>query len=248
MICHPAPSAASKVKKNRSRPMVATKIKPFLGHGVYTISEAALYARVPPQLMSRWLFGSASGESVIHPQIKTEEKLVTFLDWVQTLAIREIRIQKKIPLYKFRQAIKTAKDYYRLSYPFARNHCTYLWNGDLVIKKPDDKEFLEASGKHRGQILFSFVESYLEKLDYSNDGLAALYRIYKSQHDVEITMNPQIHFGEPMLPSGYSAMSIWESIKAEGGIEQARKAYGISKEEVEASYGFVVDHLGKSAA
>jgi hypothetical protein len=227
---------------------MAAKInKKYLGSGIYTVSEAALYARVAPQLMARWLFGSARGIAVIDPQFDPRDRLVSFLDLVQTLAIREIRIQKRLPLVKFRQAIKSAKDYLHLDHPFARRHCTYLWGEDLVIRSPDNDEFLEASGKYRGQVLFPFVETYLEHLDFAEDGLAHLYNIYKSR-DVSIIMNPKIRFGEPLLPSGYSAMNVWESITTEGGIGEAARVHGISKEEVEAAYGFVVDYLGKAAA
>lgn len=61
-------------------------------------------------------------------------------------------------------------------------------------------------------------------------------------------MDPHTRFGEPLLPSGYTAMTIWDAIRAEGGIDRAAKAYGIPKEEAQAAYQFVVDHLGKTSA
>lgn len=85
--------------------MVA-KLRNTLGNGLFTVAEAALYARVSPQMMARWLFGNRKGQSVLHPQFRAESRFVSFLDLVQTLAIREIRIQRKVPLPKFRQAIR----------------------------------------------------------------------------------------------------------------------------------------------
>src|SRR5258708_7394859 len=132
-------------------------MKQMLGSGIYTLHEAALYARVSAQMMSRWMFGTKSRHSVITPQFKTEDRLVSFFDLVQTLAIREIRIQNpQIALPKFRQAIEIAEKI-GMTYPFARQHCTYLWDETLVIKLPDET-LIEASGKHRGQPLFPFVE------------------------------------------------------------------------------------------
>jgi hypothetical protein len=230
--------------------MVAT-IKQFLGNGLYTIPEAALYARVSTPKMTRWLFGTRSGKSVVKPQFGGNEKLVSFLDLIQTLAIREIRMQRNVPLPKIRQAIKVAKEKLGFDYPFARPHCTYLLNDELVILKPEtEDEFVEASGKHRGQRLFPFAEMYLTDLTFSPEGLANSYQIFTSRHPkpVAIKMDPLRRFGEPLLPSGYTAMTIFEAIKTEGGIEATTKAYGISKEEVEAAYQFVVNHLGKTAA
>ncbi len=224
------------------------KSNQFLGNGMYTVAEAALYCRVSTSMMTRWLFGTASGNAVILPQFGAEDRMVSFLDLVQTLAIREIRNQHKVALPKFRQAIKFAEDTLGLYHPFARHHCTYLLNDELVIQDEDD--FVEASGKHRGQRLFPFVEMYLKSLDFTPDGLAYKYRIFTSNHHepITVTMDPKVRFGEPLLPSGYTALTIYGAIKAEGGVDQAAKAYGISVEEAEAAYQFA-DHLsGKSAA
>lgn len=230
--------------------MVA-KAKQYLGNGLYTVAEAALYCRVSTAMMSRWLFGSKSGHSVIDPQFGTEVRSVSFLDLVQTIAIREIRLQRDLPLEKFRQAIKFAKDKYNLDYPFARQHCTYLYGDLLVIRSSlDREEYVEASGKHQGQRMFSFVEMYLENLSFGPEGLANKFRVFTShqQKPVSVTMDPHTRFGEPLLPSGYSALTIWDAIQVEGGIEQAAKAYGIPKEETQAAYQFVVDYLGKTTA
>jgi len=227
--------------------MVA-KLQRHLGSGIYTVAEAALYARISSAMMSRWLFGTEKGRSVIDPQFGKQEKVVSFLDLIQTLAIREIRLQRHVPLPKFRQAIKTAKDKLGITHPFAREHCTYLWGEELVIRpREEDDEFVEASGKNKGQRLFPFVEMYLENLTFDKEGLANQYKIFTSD-EVAIRMDPHVRFGEPLLPSGYTAMTIWEAIIAEGGIEQAAKVYDIPISEAEASYKFVNEHLGKSAA
>jgi hypothetical protein len=225
---------------------MTTNLKKMLGSGIFSISEAALYARVSPQLLSRWMFGTNSGDIVFPPQFQTNDKLLSFLDLVQAVAIREIRVQKKIPLVKFRQAIKTAKMMYKLDRPFAKKHVTY-WTGGEIVIRPSDAVFVEASGKHAGQPQFQFVEYYLEKLEFDSSGMANLYRIF-SHEGVDIKMNPKIRFGEPMLPSGYSAGAVWDAIDIEGGLDGARKACGIPLKEVQTAYRFYVDFLGKLAA
>jgi len=230
---------------------MSEKSNQFLGKGMYTVAEAALYCRVSTAMMTRWMFGNSSGDAVMVPQFGTEERLVSFLDLVQTLAIREIRNQHKVPLPKFRQALQLAENALALKYPFARHHCTYLLNNELVIRRTQDEDdFVEASGNHRGQRLFPFVEMYLKSLDFTPEGLAYKYRIFASNHSkpVAVTMDPQVRFGEPLLPSGYTALTIYEAIKTEGGVERAAHAYGIGVDEAEAAYQFA-DHLsGKAAA
>lgn len=225
--------------------VMATTLHKYLGNGLYTLPEAALYARVSTRMMARWLLGSDAGEPVLISQFDPADKVVTFLDFVQTLAIREIRITKKVPLQKIRNALRLAEQNFNLDHPFARQHCAYLLNEELVIAPPGG-EYVEVAGS-QGQRLFRFVESYLEQLSFSKSGLANLYSIYKSA-DVQIVMDPKVHFGEPMLPSGYSAAVIWEAIEAEGGLQEAASVYGIPREEVEAAYKFFVNYLGKTAA
>lgn len=221
--------------------------KQHLGTGIYSVPEAALYARVSTAVLSRWVFGTASGQPVIEPQYGRDERVVSFLDLVQTLAVREIRLQRKVPLSKFRQAIRLAKERFGLDHPFARRHCTYLLGDELVIRPgPSRDEYVEASGRHTGQRLFPFVEMYLENLDFATDGLAAKYRIYTGP--VPVTMDPSVRFGEPLLPSGYTPFALWDAIKAEGGIDRAARAYGVPVEEVQTAYRFVSDHLGRVAA
>jgi hypothetical protein len=178
---------------------VATKTSTYLGEGLYTVAEAALYCRVSTAVMGRWLFGTKAGKAVLNPQFGGKERFVSFLDLVQTLAIREIRNQHRVPLTKFRQAIQLAKTKLDLEYPFARQHCTFLLGDTLVIRPDPDKEnYFEASGKQRGQQLLPFVEMYLTRLKFNPEGLAHKYRIFESRHPspVAVTMDPHVRFGE----------------------------------------------------
>jgi hypothetical protein len=126
--------------------MIAAVCPDILGTGIYTIPEASFYARVPAQTVSRWMFGDAKGSRVLSPTILVEKKLVTFLDFVQVLAIRAIRIQKRVPLKKIRQAVELAEETLNVDYPFARKHTTFLGGGDEIVIKMGDDEYVEAPG------------------------------------------------------------------------------------------------------
>ena len=47
---------------------MVVKSNKYLGNGLYTIAEAALYCRVSTSMMGRWLFGTANGRRVIDPE------------------------------------------------------------------------------------------------------------------------------------------------------------------------------------
>src|SRR5205823_770054 len=106
----------------------------------------------PTQTMGRWLFGDRQGEAVLRPQLaEANERIVTFLDFIQALHIRQIRTDTKyrIPLTKIREAIETARETYDVVYPLAMDHTTFLYGKEIGIKLRDDQndeQYVEVTG------------------------------------------------------------------------------------------------------
>ena len=226
-----------------------------LGIGLYTPSEAAFYARVPTSTMTRWIFGAGDNEPVISRERKDEsgEKIVTFLDFVQAMSIRAIRLQHKIPLQKIRSAVEMAKDAYGVRYPFAMPHKTFLisdgknaGHGEIVIKLQNDT-LVQISGKKKGNlVLEEIAELFMKDLSFNELGLASKYVAWKFD-SITVEMDPEFHFGEPVVTScAYSARALWEAVVSEGGMESAARAYGVSLQDVEAAYRYF-DHLRSTA-
>jgi uncharacterized protein (DUF433 family) len=218
--------------------------KDYLGVGMYTTAEAAMYARIAPQTMRRWLFGTSRDSAVFSPlRSDPEHKTVAFLDLIQSLAIRAIREERAIPLQKIRQAIETAQSL-GVSFPFARKHKIFLLGEDIHIEGPafpqqEKGDLIQASGRQRRQyVMRPVVELYLDDLTFGRDGLATKYRVYESA-GVQIKMDPTIHFGEPLTPSGYTAWTLWEACRAEGSPTAAAKAYGVPEIEVRVAFRYI---------
>lgn len=204
-----------------------------LGIGLYSVREAALYARIRPQMMARWVFGNQSGDPVIDHQIKSPEKIVSFLDFVQAMAVRSVRLERKIPLPSIRKAIRITEEKYGITKPFARRHTTYLVGDEIVIKLGDD--YIQVTGKHaNNRVITKVAEFYMIDVGFDAEGLASKYTPLKDG-PLAITMDPQIRFGEPLLPScGYTAKAIWDGFRAEGNsLVRASRVFGISPKEVE---------------
>lgn len=230
--------------------MIATK--DILGHGIYSPQEAAFYARVPTQTINRWLFGDSKGERVIEPEFATsEDKVVTFLDFIQAMAIRAIRVQYKIPLPQIRKAVDKAKQEFGVDYPFATQHRTFLMSdqqkeghGNLVIRLDSGDRLVQISGKSAGNLLLKEIaEPFLMDLHFDPvTGLADKYQPMK-ENGCYILFDPKQRFGEPLvMPCGYTAQTLFEAIASEGGISNAAKEYGISEDEVRLAYKFI-DYL-----
>jgi uncharacterized protein (DUF433 family) len=223
--------------------MVATAATSFVGLGMYTPAEAAMYSRLTSRTVSRWIFGDTGGAAAIRAQIPNEEKTVTFLDFVQSLAIRAIRQQRTgrraVSLQKIREAVDFANGK-NVDFPFARKHTTYLFDGDVFIDIPE-LGLTQASGKSRGQqAIEKVVEPYLEDLSFNADGLADRYVVAEGPDGVRIIMRPDFQFGEPYVEScGVTARTLWEACHSEGGVENAARAYGVKPEEVRVAYRYI---------
>ena len=228
--------------------MVSTANLFTAGTGLYTLREAALYARLHPSVLSRWLYGNKSGERVLAPQIDGERRVVTFLDFAQSLAIRAIRQQHHISLDKIRTAIDCAENEFGVKWPLARQHTTYLLGRDIQIVPEAGGNPVQVTGKGSGQVsLRPIVELHLRDLGWDAEGLARSYRAF-SWDGREVRMDPARHFGEPVIPScDYSARALWEAAETEGGIETAAEAYGVATEDVEIACRYF-DHLQLAVA
>ncbi len=203
-------------------------ISEYLGHGLYTPAEAAMYARLQTRTLRRWLSGNRSGGRVLDTEFNEADR-VSFLDFVQALAIRNIRLQHAVPLQRIRQSVLIATQTYGLDYPFARRHTAYLDGAEIVIRIPGEEEdFVQVSGKQAHQrVLEKIVAPYLSDLGYDASGLANRYTAFEYRSG-SVIMDPAVRLGEPVIAEcGYTARTVWEAVLSEGGIEEAAAALGI---------------------
>lgn len=217
----------------------------LLGLGVYTPQEAAFYARIPTKTINRWIWGSSKCDSAFTPEIEGQ-RLVSFRDFITALAIRAIRSsQKPVSLQKIRSAIQLAEEEYGVSHPLARQHSIYQFGEEIVINLPDHESshYVQLTGKHkRNRLLKQIVEPFLLNVDYGQDGLASLFTPYRCG-EYSIELNPKIRFGEPLVSkTGYTARTLWEAFRDEGGLGEAARAYGVTEDAVHAACMYF-DHL-----
>jgi uncharacterized protein (DUF433 family) len=201
--------------------------------GLYTPAEVALFAKLHRSTVQRWFFGNSMGRPVL-PAAATEEKTLGFLDFVQALAVRDIRRVHKIPLPKIRAAVQRAEHDYRLTHIFARPHCSVLFDGDIFIYPEGESSPVQVSGKHPHQIgLRQIVEPFQRDLSFDERGLANLFTAYRYA-DEKVVIDPAVRFGEPCVPScGYSARTLHDAVLSEGGVPQAAKAFGVPEAAVD---------------
>ena len=240
--------------------MIATR--DHLGIGIYSPAEAAFYARVSPRMMSRWVFGDSGSRAVIERQLKdANEKIVTFLDFVQTLAVREVRHRHGLPLQRFRQGVDEARNRYGLEYPLACPHRIFLFSdqqrqghGEIIIRLESDlqgvEEYVQLTGRAKGNRLIQpVVEMFLSDLTFDPaTNLATQYRPMR-QEGLCILLDPHQRFGEPLIdPYGYTAEALWHATNTEGSLEAAAEAYGVPVKAIELANKYYDSLLTREAA
>lgn len=231
--------------------MVTTLQAATEGLGVYTLAEAARYARMPQLTLNRWFFGGGERQPLREAGITAEAgKRITFVDFVEALAIRSLRADHDVPLQKIKEAIRNARDRYGIVHPFAHeDHKTVLVGRDLhIFLKEDPTNPVGLTGRDLGQkSMKPCIEAYMKDLEYDEQGLARLYRAY-AWNGENVVMNPKMHFGEPTLAGcGYTAETLWSAAVAEGSIARAAEIYEVPEAAVEAAYRYWNQVLSSAA-
>lgn len=182
---------------------------------------------------------------------ESEHKVISFLDFVEALAVRSLRVDYNVSLTTIRNAIDFAQKQYSLDHIFARrDHRTQLDSKRQIhiIMKGEDNP-ISISGKDAGQVsMQECVEGYMQDLNFDSKGIADLYTAFQFQGQ-KVVMKPTFNFGGPvMAENGYPPSVLWRSVVTEGSFERAAELYDASLESVKAAYRYCNGELGLVAA
>jgi len=221
------------------------------GIGIYSVRDAARYAKMHPNTLSDWFFGRSNRPPMRKSAIDSDqEKVISFLNFVEAVAVRSLRFDYDVPFPKIREAIEGAKRDYGIDHPFAHgDHRTVLIGKDLHIFVGKDKTNpVQLTGRHKRQKSFRHcLEGYIRDLEFGEDRLARIYNAAKYNNQ-KIVMNPKFYFGAPiLLDSGITAETLWRAAVAEGSYERAAQLYKVTVPAVEAAYRYYNGELGVAA-
>jgi hypothetical protein len=199
--------------------------------GVYLPEHAAGILGIRSDMVQRWLYGDNLGDPALFPQFPAHEgRLLTFIDLVQAMAIRDIR-RKKVSLQKIRATVEAAQRH-NVMYPFARSHTTYVFTDDIVLRLNDGR-LIQVTGKYKQQDLMEpVVQDYLDDIGFDVDGLASSYVPIRSGFR-KVILTPTINYGAPtVLPCSYTVETLLNAVDAEGGVPEAAEICDVNEEDV----------------
>lgn len=204
-----------------------------LGVGLYTPVEAAYLSKARPETFNRWFYGSTRGDRVVKPTRGCEEKVITFTDLMQAVAIRTLRQSPKakgISLQDIRAAVAECE---RIGYqnPLASPHSLYAFGKRLIIRLKNG-DYVGLLREDKGQIHEGLIiEPFLNEVDYDED---YMYRwTPMTLGDCKVVLDKNRRFGMPCIePYGILASALVESACAEGSIECAADSHLVSVDAV----------------
>jgi uncharacterized protein (DUF433 family) len=204
--------------------------------GLYTIGEAATYAKMPITTLGYWLYGDRKHPALRQTRIaKDEGRFLTFLEFVEALAIRTLRHTYNLPLQQIRTALDICKAEYKIEYPFSdKEHQTSISGKELLINFKGNPNPVQLTGKNKRQQSFRpCVEPFMRDLVFDDKRTAKAYIAHRypvpNEQTINITMNPSYCFGDPVVDgTGYRAETLWKAAVAEGSEAKAAEFYEVS--------------------
>ena len=210
----------------------------WAARGAYAPDQAARLLGIRADMVKRWLYGSRTSQAALIPEYADHRgALVTFLDLIQAMAIRDIREQRRVSLQKIRATVGVAQEH-GVSFPFARRHRTYVFGDDVVLRLNDGR-LIQATGKyHQQDLMEAIVYEYLDDLGFDKTGLADTYTPCRLNFR-SVQLSPLLNFGAPTVqPCGYTVKTLITALDAEGGIERAANVCGVSPDDVRLAIQF----------
>ena len=221
-------------------------------HGLYTLQEVAAYSKAPLGTLRYWLYGKKGYPPLRSPLIShTEGRFLTFVEFVEAMAIRNLTSNYGVSLQKVREAIRVAEESFDLPYPFSHPlHKTYLVGTDLHIKFDQEEDLTGLTGRDIGQRSWTkCLEHYMRDLEWDNENDTTIYTAYRyyakeSGSVISIRMNPHIYFGAPMVENtGYAAETLWSAALAEGDIPLTAEYYDVGADDVIAACKYCEEEI-----
>jgi uncharacterized protein (DUF433 family) len=211
--------------------------------GLYTLLEAATYARIHPQTLGNWIYGTLSCDPLRPAMIPKDEggKFLTFVEFVEALAIRNLRRTYNVPFQRIREAINEARTKYGVEYPFARqDHKIFRVGKDLHIVLSGEEHPVGLSGKDRAQeSLRPCLEPFMRDVEWNPQKMASAYIAYRypvQDKNIIIRMRPDMCFGSPLVEgTGHTAETLWRAALAEGSYQKAAEYYEVDCDSVVAA-------------
>lgn len=189
------------------------KPSPYLGIGIYTITEAARLIGESYQNVRRWAGAERDHRAMIKRQFP-DDGIVTFAELIELYFIRLFR-REGVSLQTIRRAAAEASKKFGTDHPFAVKR--FDTNGVSIfatLERRETNEQLVEELRH-GQLVFEqIVRPFFRKIEYHTDGA----RFWPLEMTGRVVLDPARRFGHPIdAETGVPVNAILQALRADGG-------------------------------
>lgn len=205
----------------------------------YTITEAALYLRLPVYTLQNWIGGysykTSTGVRQSKPLIKPagkEPRQLSFYNLIEAHVLSALRRKHRIPMRNVRKALDYLKREHKSKHPLA----DYWFETDGIHIFIDAAKKLEIISQD-GQLAMEMLRRYLSRIE--RDDLDLAVRLYPyTASSIEglrlVVIDPRVSFGRPVITgTGIPTSIIAERFKAGEGVDLLAGDYGRTSQEIE---------------
>ena len=165
----------------------------------YSVTEAALYLRLPSSTLRAWIGRQSGFEPLISP---AQEKPLTlsFINLIEAYVLASIRRKHRVSINKMRKGLNHISQNYPSQNPLAEKN--FETDGLRLFLRQAGLVY-EISREHGQIILEKIIKDYMQRIERDLDGLPIkLYPFSGSGEPNEprsILIDPKISFGHPIL-------------------------------------------------
>lgn len=208
----------------------------ILGHGVYSVTQAARLLHLKPNRVGEWFSGRRTAPvfNGDYPVIEGD-RAISFLDMIDALVAAKFR-EEGVSLQTLRRVYRRLENDFKSPHPFCRKEL--LTDGNTVFIRVFDEEGEEhlVEVLTRQKVFPRIILPYLKQLDY--DVATSLAVRWNVGHG--ILVDPEICMGKPIVKEVGIATHILAR-EYESNRRNARAVanwYGIEPKHVLSAYRF----------
>lgn len=180
-----------------------TVVEPKLGEGIYLVKDVSKILRLDYPKTYRWIVGywgslDNSLDVDINYTFGGANKAINFYSLIEFYTFFKLR-EKGVSTAKIRDLHKTLSSEWKTKYPFAKAQDFYVDKGAVTRKKFIYYQSLNNLIKHdhKNQASFSFVQNFLDKIEFDDNNLAM--RFFPLDDSRNVVVDPNHQFGQPIV-------------------------------------------------
>ena len=216
----------------------------YIGHGVYSVAEAARLTGVPASTIRRWTRGYSYTRDGFRHKLPPvfdsteagESPILRFVDLIEVRALRSFR-EKGVPWSTLRIASHKTAQITGHSHPFSQR--SFRTDGRRILQQVEEAALHDIVTDE--QYFKDFVRTVLpdNELDFSETG--APVRWHPMGRESTVIIEPTRSFGAPICnPSGVRTRLLSRTYRAEQDMDQVAWWYDATIEEVQDAVAYEI--------